>query len=219
MCGSESIIHHIRTPPLEIDAILINNVSTMIYHDPAKESFHPAKHWGKIHVYTGDGKGKTTAALGLSLRALGHGFSVLMIQFFKNHKEFGELKIGSLLHPRLEIVQFGQQGLIDLAHPSAIDIYYVREGVNYARKALRREPEKRPHLLVLDEINVALAYNMIPLDEVLDFLDNKHQNTEIVLTGRYAPDALIKRADLVTEMNAIKHYYTDDFTARKGIEH
>lgn len=204
---------------LENKAVLVNNVSIMMYHDRAADSHHPVKYFGKIHVYTGDGKGKTTAALGLTLRALGHGFSVLMIQFFKNHKDFGELKIGNLLQPQLEIVQFGQLGVIDLVHPSAIDIYYVREGLDYARKALRREPEKRPHILILDEINVALGYHMIPVAEVLDFLDNKHQNTEIVLTGRYAPEALIKRADLVTEMNAIKHYYTDDFFARKGIEH
>lgn len=189
----------------------------MIFHQPV-EQHNPKKDWGRIHVYTGEGKGKTTAALGLALRALGHGYSVLVIQFLKNHRDLGELKFQNYIHPKLQVLQFSQTGTIDLANPSSMDIYYTREGLNHARTVLQAR-EWRPDLLILDEINVAVHYGLLPLQEMIDFLDNKPQNTEIILTGRYAHPALMEKADLVTEMTPIKHYFTDDFRVRKGLEH
>lgn len=192
----------------------------MIFHEK-QETFNPKKGLGRIHVYTGEGKGKTTAALGLSMRALGHGLSVLFVQFLKHHREIGEFKLQSQLSqhlPQFEIVQFGQPGLIDLSQPSAIDAFYAKQGIDYARAALQRDGS-RPDVVVLDEVNVLVHYGILPENFLLDFLANKPQNIEMVLTGRYAPAAVIEQADLITEMAPVKHYYHDAFQARQGIEY
>lgn len=190
----------------------------MIFHDVSK-TYNPKKDWGRIHVYTGEGKGKTTAALGLAMRALGHGFSVLVIQFLKHHKDFGEWKIQEMFDEQLsfQVVQFGQPGIIDLTNPSAVDRYLATQGLDYARTSLQQQT-KRPDLLVLDEVNVLLHYGILPEQEILDFLDNKPHTTEVVLTGRYAPDSVVSKAHLVTEMNPVRHYFDHDFVARQGIE-
>ncbi|OGY83697.1 MAG: hypothetical protein A3F54_04920 [Candidatus Kerfeldbacteria bacterium RIFCSPHIGHO2_12_FULL_48_17] len=192
----------------------------MIFHEK-QDTFQPTKHWGRVHVYTGEGKGKTTAALGLSMRALGHGFSVLFVQFLKHHRDLGEFKLQTQLRehiPQFEIVQFGQPGVIDLSQPSSVDVFYAKQGIDYARAAVQRDGT-RPDLVVLDEVNVLVHYGIVPERFLLDFLANKPQNTEMVLTGRYAPPSIVEYADLITEMTPVKHYYHDAFQARQGIEY
>lgn len=180
----------------------------------AKEN--PKKKLGLIHVYTGTGKGKTTASLGLMLRALGHDFKVLMIQFMKGQKDIGEIKAQKKFKG-LEVIQFGEDALVDLNEPSASDIYLANQALDFARKRAMTM-SARPDVMVLDEINIAIRFGLIPIEEVLDFLDNKPANMEVLLTGRYAHPKIMERADLVTEMKEVKHYFKKGFQARKGIE-
>ena len=191
----------------------------MIYHKKPKAQFNKKKNLGRVHVYTGEGKGKTTAALGLTMRALGHGYNVLILQFLKGHKEAGEIKLHQALAEKLAaqftLLQFARPEPVDLANPSAMDIYLVQQGLDYARRAMA---EARPDLLVLDEINPAMHYGLIPSRVVLDFLDNKHAETEVVLTGRYAPKEILDFADLVSVIQTPKHYYQRQFPVRYGIE-
>lgn len=170
---------------------------------------------GMIQVYTGDGKGKTTAALGLALRALGHGFRVYMIQFMKGDAEYGELRAGRHIEG-LTIRQFGRTDFVDREHPAAEDISFARQGLEHARTIMTAG---RYDLLILDEINVAMDFGLIPVETVLDLMKKKPGNMELVLTGRDAPEQVIRAADLVTEMRQIKHYYQKGRTARDGIEH
>lgn len=183
---------------------------------PPKE-FNPKKRLGLIHVYTGEGKGKSSAALGIALRAAGHKLRVVIIHFIKGHKDYGEMLVMDRLHPHLEVVQFGTPEPTNLAEPSAMDTYLAEQGFEYARRLMNTN---RPDVLILDEINTALHYKLIPMKPVLDFLDNKHQQTEVILTGRQAPKELLNAADIVTVMTSTKHPYDDDsFQPRKGIEH
>lgn len=184
---------------------------------PHKEHYHQQqKRLGLIHVYTGEGKGKSTTALGIALRAVGHEMRVLIIQFLKGHKDYGEVLVQSRLRPHLEIVQFGTPDPVNLQDPTAMDMYLAKEAMEYARRAMIM---KRPDILILDEINPALHHNFLPVQEVLDFLDNKHQNTEVILTGRNAPKDILNAADLITVMTMTKHPYHDGFIPRRGIEH
>ncbi len=168
---------------------------------------------GFIHVYTGNGKGKTTAALGLTLRALGAGFKVFFGQFLKSG-EYSEIKALKTFVPQVEIAQFGR-GCFIRGKPSPEDYRLAREGWSLAKEKIL---SGNFQLVVLDEFNLALHFGLIPLDEVLEFLAQKPLPSELVLTGRYAPPALIEIADLVTEMREIKHYYHLGLKARKGIE-
>ena len=189
--------------------------TTMIYHKKPKKDINHKKKLGKIHVYTGEGKGKTTAALGLALRGAGHNLNTLVIQFLKGDKDSGEFKVQGLI-PNIKIVQFGTSEPVNLNNPSAMDVYYAKEALNYARKIQALD---RPDILILDEINPAIHHGLISLEEVLDFLDNKHQWMEVVLTGRDAHPEILNRAHLVTSMYPVKHYYDDNFEARFGIDH
>jgi cob(I)alamin adenosyltransferase len=169
------------------------------------------KRTGLIQIYTGEGKGKTTAALGLALRATGRGFKVSFIQFCKG-LESGE-HIFVEKYPVFEIVSGGHS-----------DIFKAPKGIlkKEAQDTLKLAEEKitsgKYDLIVLDEINIAIHLDFITVGEVLDLLDKKPAGLELVLTGRYAHPDLIARADLVTEMKAIKHPYTQKITARLGIE-
>lgn len=170
---------------------------------------------GYIQIYTGNGKGKTTAALGLALRAAGHGLMTYMGQFLKG-QDYGELHAVNELSPLITIEQFGRQGFIHVTKdPDSEDIQKAKEGLEKCRKAMLSQ---RYTIIILDEINVAIDFNLITEQELHAFLDQKPENIEVILTGRYAPESLISRADLVTEMKEIKHYYTKDVPARKGIE-
>jgi cob(I)alamin adenosyltransferase len=170
---------------------------------------------GYIQVYTGNGKGKTTAALGLALRAAGHGLRTYIGQFLKG-QTYGELAAARKLTPLITIEQFGRKGFIHVTeNPEDEDIEKARAGL---RRCLAAMLTKKYQIIILDEINVALHFRLLTVKEVLDFLDRKPRDIEVVLTGRYAPASLLKRADLVTEMKDKKHYYASGVRARRGIE-
>lgn len=170
---------------------------------------------GCIQVYTGDGKGKTTAALGQALRAMGHGLTALVIQFMKGNIEYGELEMARRLSPMLKLIQMGRGSFVDRANPDPKDVEMARGALALARRSVAG---RAADVIVLDEINVALDFKLIPLDEVLALLDSKPPDMELILTGRSAPAEIIARADLVTEMREVKHYYGDGVKARVGIE-
>jgi cob(I)alamin adenosyltransferase len=169
---------------------------------------------GMIQVYTGDGKGKTTCALGLALRAVGQGLQVYMIQFLKG-RETGEAQAATRLSPEMTLRYFGRPGLVNLRSPAPEDLALVREAWDLARKVLAAGEHD---LMILDEINLALTHHLIPLDEALEVLRQRPPWVEVVLTGRQAPPELIALADLVTEMRPVKHYYQAGVKSRRGIE-
>ena len=169
---------------------------------------------GFIQVYTGEGKGKTTASLGQALRACGHGFKVLMIQFMKGSKNYGEL-MSSESVPGLEIVQKGLPTFVKKGEPSEEDLRLAAEGMELARKAVR---DAAHDILILDEINCAVDYGLVDVKDVLDLIRGKPEGMELILTGRYAPAEVIEIADLVTEMREVKHHYNTGVEMREGIE-
>lgn len=170
---------------------------------------------GYIQVYTGDGKGKTTAALGLALRAAGYKHKVYIGQFLKG-QEYGELLSVKKLSPYITIEQFGRKGFIHVTKdPDEEDIKRAKRGL---KKCLEAMLSRKYRIITLDEINVAVDLNLITEEEVHKFLDKRPEDVEIILTGRYAPPSFLKRADLVTEMKEKKHYYKKGVKAREGIE-
>lgn len=168
---------------------------------------------GYIHVYTGNGKGKTTAAFGLALRAVCAGKKVYIGQFIKGMK-YSELDAPKYL-TNLVIEQYGRNCFIKNA-PTEEDIRLAKEGLRRIREVLT---SGEYDVVVMDEINVALYYGLFSVDEVLDLLKSKSEHVEVILTGRYAPQELVEIADLVTEMREVKHYYQKGVLARKGIEY
>lgn len=168
---------------------------------------------GYIQIYTGNGKGKTTAALGLALRAAGAGMKIYFAQFIKG-KPYSELSILKNRIPEITIKQYGL-GCFIVDKPTEDDINAAIKGLNEIASIILSE---KYDMIVLDEITIALYYKLFSADRLIKVLQSKSDKTEIVITGRYAPDELIKIADLVTEMKEIKHYYKDGVEARKGIE-
>jgi len=168
---------------------------------------------GYIQVYTGNGKGKTTAALGLSLRAVGAGFNVFIAQFVKG-MEYSELNSIKKLSPKITLKQFGRECFIR-HKPEEDDIKAARKGFEEIKKILI---SGNYELVILDEINIATHYKLISAEEIIELLDSKPENVEIVLTGRNVDKRIIEKADLVTEMREVKHYYQNGVHARKGIE-
>ncbi|MDN5342942.1 cob(I)yrinic acid a,c-diamide adenosyltransferase [Oceanotoga sp. DSM 15011] len=166
---------------------------------------------GMIHVYTGNGKGKTTAAFGVVLRSILSNKEVFVAQFVKN-RDSSELSISNYFD-NIDIVQYGE-GFFIRRSPETKDI-------NAAKKALADVKEKiisqKYDLIVMDEINIAIKFNLLTAEEVLDAI-NSNGKTEIILTGRWADEKIIERADLVTEMKEIKHYYSKGVLSRKGID-
>ncbi len=169
---------------------------------------------GLIQVYTGDGKGKTTCALGLALRAAGQRFQVFIIQFMKG-RQTGESLAVARLAPEVTLSYFGRPGLVNLKAPAPEDLALVQEGWALAKQVLAAGEHD---LVILDEINLALAHGLIPLEEALAALRQRPPGVEVVLTGRQAPPELIELADLMTEMRPVKHYYQAGVKARRGIE-
>lgn len=170
---------------------------------------------GYIHVYTGTGKGKTTAALGLALRSWGHGKRVCIIQFMKGNEDYGEHKASLKLGKDFLIRHFGR-GVFIIDKPTTEDKKLAKKGLDFAKKILS---SNKYDLIVLDEINCALHWGLLSNKDVRGLLEIKPANLELVLTGRYAPQWLIKKADLVTEMKERKHYFKKGVKARLGIEY
>lgn len=170
---------------------------------------------GYIQLYTGNGKGKTTAALGLALRAAGHGQKVYIGQFLKGQL-YGELLAIRKYIPLVTIEQFGRKGFIHVTeNPDDEDIDRARKGLQRCLKAML---SRKFRIVILDEVNVALHFALLNEKDVLNFLNQKPADVEVVLTGRYAPPSLVKKADLVTEMKEKKHYYDKGVRSRPGIE-
>ena len=185
------------------------------------------KDYGLLQVYTGSGKGKTTAALGVALRAAGRGAKTVMLSFLKDDPDYGEAMAAQYL-PHFLLRQVGRDAFVNFHNPDPIDLKMVREGWEEAKKILI---EDTADLLILDELNIVLAtgmlpleavsytHLMLPLEEVIDFLKKYKGKTEIITTGRGAPEELIDIADLVTDMQEIKHYFHKGVSSRDGIDH
>lgn len=167
---------------------------------------------GYVQVYTGNGKGKTTAALGIALRSLCAGNKVFFGQFMKG-QDYSELKAPEYFD-KLEIEQFGTPDFLT-GKPTAADIENAKKGLQRMKEILS---SGKYDMVVFDEINTALYFELVALDDVIDVLNLKPEGTEVILTGRYAPQGIIDKADLVTEMLEIKHYYNAGVGARVGIE-
>ena len=167
---------------------------------------------GLVQIYTGSGKGKTTAALGLAMRAAGHNFRIAIIHFMKIW-DYGEIR--SLRKLGIDLFRNGTTELVDPKNPSPIDFEQASKALSKAEELIEKGGYD---VLILDEITVALDFNLIPLKRVVDLLDKKSDNLEVVLTGRKCPQELIERADLVSVIDEIKHPYREGVEARKGIE-
>ncbi len=175
---------------------------------------------GYIQVYTGDGKGKTTASLGLTFRALGRGWNVLVILFTKGGNDYGELFSARQLSPQisrqLTIVQAGLNRIVFTHNMKEEDAIEISNGWEIAKRAVH---SGKYQLIVMDEANIAVDLGLIPLEEMKNLLINKPPSLEIVLTGRRAHPEVIELAHLVSEIRPIKHYWDIGVKARKGIEY
>ncbi len=170
---------------------------------------------GLVQIFTGDGKGKTSAALGVVLRALGHGLRVCIVVFMKGDYPYGEWEVLSKL-PNVKIARFGFRTFTDPAKVRPEEIEEAKQALAVAREAML---SGNYDLVVLDEVNIAAAWKLVELDEVVRLIRDKPPNVELILTGRQADTKLIKLADLVTECLKIKHPYDKGIKARKGIEY
>jgi len=170
---------------------------------------------GLVQVYTGKGKGKTSAAFGLALRATGRGLKVYMIQFIKGGFDYGELYTVKNL-PNFTLKAFGRGKFVTSKPPQKEDVRLAQEALRLAEKVIHSE---NFNIVILDEINVALDLKLIALTEVLKLVKTKPFGLELVLTGRNAPKEIIEAADLVTEMKEVKHPFSRGIEARRGIEY
>lgn len=178
-----------------------------------------AKH-GYIQIYTGNGKGKTTASLGLAMRALGRNWKVLIVMFTKGGDDYGELNsfrsLADKISENLTIVQAGLDRIVYSSNKSEKDYKEIKKGWQIAKNAIENNDY---NLIILDEANIAIDLGLIDLEEMLQVLKNKPEDMEIVLTGRNAKPEIIEIAHLVSEINPIKHYWDTGVLARKGIEY
>ncbi|MBZ4677202.1 MAG: cobinamide adenolsyltransferase [Anaerophaga sp.] len=166
-----------------------------------------------IHIYTGNGKGKTTAAMGLMVRAAGAGKKIFFGQFVKG-MVYSEVTLIKEQIPQIDHQLFGRKCFIK-KDPAPEDYKAAQAGLRKVKKLIQ---SGKYDLIVLDELNIALYYKLFSLEEVLAMIENWPENIELIITGRYAPPELIEKADLVTEMKEIRHYYQNGVKARKGIE-
>jgi cob(I)alamin adenosyltransferase len=173
---------------------------------------------GMVIIYTGHGKGKTTAALGLALRAAGHGRRVLILQFMKGDWEYGELKGIERLHPEVTITPLGIGcvGILGDDKPLEEHQKAADEALGIAREAMS---SNQYDIIILDEINIAAHLNLLTVTDVIQLIADRPRNLTLVLTGRFADDKFIEVADLVTEMKEIKHPFQKGITSRKGIDY
>ena len=173
---------------------------------------------GLTIVFTGDGKGKTTASLGIALRASGQGKKVLMVQFIKNFKDYGELKfVKKFPQTNIEIKSFGQGyvGIRGDKKPKEVHIKAAKDALEFAKKKIKSD---KYFMIILDEINVALNLKLLKVEEIIRLIKSKPKNLHLILTGRNTPKKIIQLADLVTEMKEIKHPFKKGIMAQRGIE-
>jgi cob(I)alamin adenosyltransferase len=170
---------------------------------------------GLVQVYTGNGKGKTSAAFGLALRATGRGLKVYMIQFIKGGFDYGELYTVKNL-PNFTLKAFGRGKFVTSKPPQKEDVKLAREALHLAEQVVQSGSY---NIVILDEINVALDLKLISLENVLKLIKSKPSGLELILTGRNAPEEIVEVADLVTEMKEVKHPFSTGTEARKGIEY
>jgi len=170
---------------------------------------------GFIQVYTGNGKGKTTAAIGLAVRALGAGLKVYFVQFMKNYP-YGEIKILESLKPNLVLKRYGTDDFVFKKKPPAAElINEMSDGLREAKQAML---SGKYDLIILDEILVSIYFKIFSVQDVINFLKEKPHCAEVVLTGRYSPPEINDLADLVSEIREIKHYYQNGIQSRSGID-
>jgi len=170
---------------------------------------------GLLMVFTGDGKGKTTAALGAALRAVGQGLKVLMIQFIKGGWRYGELDAARLLGEAFQIRPMGR-GFVNPAQPDPKDVEAVGQAWQGALSEMRSGAYD---MIILDEVNYAVHYGMLNIEQVLEGLASRPPRLHVICTGRYAHPRLIEAADLVTEMRPVKHPFDGGIRGRRGIEY
>lgn len=171
---------------------------------------------GLISIFTGDGKGKTTAAIGTAIRAAGHGFRVFIAFFAKGDEYYrGEANALSRL-PNITVTSCQRKGWIDKGNITADDIELAKSILAAAREAMLSGDY---NLIILDEINIATNYGLVNLEDVIEFINDKPRNVELILTGRYAKPELVQMADLVTEMNVVKHPFNKGIKAHRGIDY
>lgn len=169
---------------------------------------------GYFQVYTGEGKGKTTAAVGLAVRAAGAGLRVYIGQFVKS-MEYNEVKVLRERFPEITVELYGKQGCIVGRNPDECDMLSSQDGYKIAKEVvLSREYD----VVILDEIFIASYFNILRDDQLIDLIESRGEGTELVMTGRYAPQCVLDRADLITEMKNVRHYYEKGVEARDGIE-
>jgi cob(I)alamin adenosyltransferase len=170
---------------------------------------------GYIQVYTGNGKGKTTAAIGQAVRAAGAGLKTIIIQFMKEYP-YSEIVSLNELSKWITVEQYGKDDFVYKGKMPG------EEDLAVALRALKRAEDimlcNEYNIIILDEIIVAIYFKLFPISDVIDLINKKPDNIELILTGRYCPEEIIEKADLVTEMKEIKHYYTKNVLSRKGIE-
>ncbi len=168
-----------------------------------------------IHIYTGNGKGKTTAALGQAMRAVGHGLKVIMIQFMKGDVKYGELEAAKKL-TNFTIEQYGRRDFVNPENPDAEDIHLAEKALARANDVILSQEFD---IVILDEINVAVNYGLIKSSEVISLFKRKPENLVLILTGRYMPAEFAGFADLITECREVKHHFNNGVSARKGLEY
>ncbi|MFC1998902.1 cob(I)yrinic acid a,c-diamide adenosyltransferase [Chloroflexota bacterium] len=174
-----------------------------------------AQNKGLVLVYTGNGKGKTSAAMGAALRALGHGKRVHIVYFMKGSSPYGEQVAMSSL-PNITFSRFGLQKFVD---PDNVTPEDKEEALKSFSAAYQATVSGKYDLVILDEVNIAAAWKLVEIDEVIELIDSKPANVDLILTGRYADQKLVEKADLVTEMKEIKHPYASGIKAKKGIDY
>ena len=170
---------------------------------------------GLVIVITGNGKGKTTSAFGQALRAVGQGYKVFIMQFMKG-RDYGEFVAAKKYLPHLTVRRSGLDSFVMRDKPAPVDIELARQGFELAKKAIA---SGKYNMVILDEVNVAIDFNLIPLEEMIRLIKNKPPGLDLILTGRYAAKEIIKLADTVSEVKEIKHHYAAGIKDRAGIEY
>ena len=172
---------------------------------------------GLVIVYTGNGKGKTTAALGMALRAVGYNHKICLIQFIKGSWPYGEMESAKRLEPELELIITGKGfvGIIDDKSPREEHVKIAKEAIQISKEKIQ---SGNYNIVILDEVNYAINLGLIELNDVLELIKSKPENLNLVLTGNHAKNEIIDAADLVTEMKEIKHPFKSGIKAKKGID-